>query len=517
MNVAGTRRWWALGALAVSGLVVGLDLTILNIALPTLARDLHASTGDLQWFANAYNLVLAAVLLPAGLLGDRFGRKKLLFAALALFGLASLGCAYATSVNMLIATRALLGLGAAFVIPLAMAVLPVLFPDRGERQRALTVWITANFIGFPLGPIVGGLLLDTYWWGSVFLINVPVVALALVAVALLLPESRSSQRPRLDLVGLATSSVGLVALTYGVIRAGERGWGDPGVVMMLAAGLVVLTAFGLWQRRLTRQPDGQPLVDLALFGSAGFTWGAILATMVTFAIFGLMFTMPQYFQAVAGTNSLGTGLRLLPMIGGLLVGSRIGDRLTPRAGAKVTVTMGFVLIAIGLAIGATTGAGTGYGFIAGWLALVGAGLGFAIPAAMGAALGALSAERSGVGSALIQALRQVGGAIGVAILGAVLGAVYRGRLDLSGVPAPVADPVRRSVSGGVAVAHRLESVTLLDSVRAAFVHGMDTMLWVCAGIAVFGAVLAVVFMPGRAEPVEAERTDPAQPQRTVGV
>ena len=225
MNNQERRRWWALGALALSVLVVGLDLTVLNLALPTLGTDLHASTSDLQWFVDSYSLVLAALLLPAGLLGDRFGRKKILVPALVLFGLASLACAYSHTSGELVAARAVLGVGAAVIMPLSLAVIPVLFTP-AERQKAIAVVMAAVFIGYPLGPILGGWLLDTFWWGSVFLINVPVIVLALIAVVLLMPESRSEHRPRLDLVGVVVSSAGLVALVYGFIKAGQDGWSD---------------------------------------------------------------------------------------------------------------------------------------------------------------------------------------------------------------------------------------------------------------------------------------------------
>src|SRR5262250_2948498 len=214
----GARRWWALIAVAASVLVVGLDLTVLNLALPVLARDLHASTGDLQWFASAYSLVLAAAMLPAGLLGDRLGRKKVLLAALVLFGVGSVACAYAASAGGLIAARALLGIGAAAIFPLSLSVIPVLFSPE-ERQRAIALMASATFISFPIGPIVGGYLLDHFWWGSVFLINVPVVVVAVIAVAVLLPESRSADRPGIDVVGVILSSAGLAGLTYGFIKA----------------------------------------------------------------------------------------------------------------------------------------------------------------------------------------------------------------------------------------------------------------------------------------------------------
>src|SRR6266540_2143601 len=500
MKSSGTRRWWALGALALSVLVVGLDLTVLNLALATLATALHASTTALQWIVDAYSLVLAAMLLPAGLLGDRFGRKKLLLGALLVFGVASLACAYASSADLLIAARAVLGLGAAFIIPLSLSVLPVLFSEE-ERRTAITITVGATFVAFPIGPILGGWLLTHFWWGSVFLINVPVIALALLAVTALLPESRSAERPRLDVAGVLVSSAGLAGLTYGAIEAGQRGWGNPGALAAIIAGALVLVAFVRLERAVSRRPDGQPLVDLSLFSSASFTWGTILATVVSFAMFGLLFAVPQYFQAVGGADAMGAGLRLLPLIGGLMVGAGVADRLARVAGAKNTVALGFAVMAVGLGAGATTSLQTSEGFTLGWVAVLGAGLGLAMPTAMDAALGALSKDRSGAGSALIMAVRQVGATIGVAVLGSILNAGYHARLDLTGLPPRVADTVRDSVAAGVAVAHQLGSGPLLGSVRAAFVHGMDLLLWVCAGLAVVGVVLALAFLPRRAEPV----------------
>jgi MFS transporter, DHA2 family, multidrug resistance protein len=490
------RRWWALSALALSALVVGLDLTVLNLALPTLATALHASTTQLQWIVDSYSLVLAAMLLPAGLLGDRFGRKRLLLGALLLFAAASLGCAYVTSAGALVAARAVLGLGAAFVLPLALSVLPVLFPEH-ERQRAVTISVGATVVAFPIGPILGGWLLTHFWFGSVFLINVPVIAVALLVVGLLLPESRGAGRPRLDAAGVAVSSLALAGLTWGAIQAGQNGWGDHGAQAAIVGGALLLAGFVGWERRVGRRPGGQPLVDLALFRSAGFTWGTLLATTVSFAMFGLLFTVPQYFQAVGGATAMGAGLRLLPMVGGLVVGAGVADRLARRAGAKLTVALGFAVMAGGLLAGATTSVDSGVGFTLAWVAVLGAGLGFVMPTAMDAALGALTRERSGAGSALITAVRQVGATVGVAVLGSVLNAGYHARLDLAGLPAPVAGAVRDGVAAGVAVAHQLGSAPLLLSVRAAFVHGMDQLLLVCAGIAVAGIVLALAFLPRR--------------------
>jgi MFS transporter, DHA2 family, multidrug resistance protein len=535
MASTGTRRWWALGALAVSVLVVGLDLFVLNLALPTLSADLHASSGDLQWFVDAYSLVLAAALLPAGLLGDRLGRKRLLTGALVLFGLASLACAYSTSAGELIAARAMLGLAAAVILPLSLAVIPVLF-TAAERPKAIAIVGGATFLGYPVGPILGGWLLDHFWWGSVFLINVPVVVIAVAAVIMLMPESLGQHRPGVDMIGVLISSAGLSALTYGLIKAGQNGWSDPTAVATMSAGVVALAAFAAWERRVGRRQAGQPLVDVTLFRSAGFTWGTLLSTMVSFALFGIIFAMPQYFLDVRGLNSLGAGLRLLPLIGGLAFGLIAGQRLqTPRkardagpsgparsgdpvVNAKVLVAGGFGIMAVALAVGAGTSLRSGTGFTAAWFAVTGLGLGFAMPTALNAALGALSPERSGSGSALMTAMRQVGGTIGVAVLGTVLASVYRGRLHLTGLTAPAAAAAHSSVAGGIAVARAAGSAPVLTAVRTAYVQGMDVMLWACGGIAVAAALLALAFLPRRADapdPADAPYQADALGQATV--
>ncbi|MCX4097234.1 MFS transporter [Nocardia sp. alder85J] len=484
-------RWLALGALALAMLTIGLDTTVLTVALPTMAVDLHANTAALQWFTAAYTLALAALMIPAGALGDRYGRKRFLLAALALFGVASAACALATTSAELIAARAVLGVGAAVMMPLSMSVLPSMFPDQADRQRALTIWVTSTAIGLPLGPIVGGWLLRNFWWGSVFLINVPLVIVGLIAVAALVPESRSAHAFRIDLVGVVLSVLGMTGLTYGFIRLGQ-GWGDGLGWTVVAAGVAVLAAFVVWQRRVAN-----PLIDPALFRNRGFAWGTAHMIVINFAMFGLFFTVPQYFQAVLGVDSLGSGLRLLPLLGGLLVGTRAADTLLTRAGLRTVLPLGFAILAVGLGLGALTGVGTGYGYTALWITLIGAGMGLVMPAAMGMAMGELEAQRAGTGSALLQALRQAGGTIGVAVLGTVLATHYR-----SGLGAYDRAPISDGVNAGVAVAHKLHDPALLDQVRTAFVDSMDVMLWVCAGLCLLGVVLAAVFTrsPRSADP-----------------
>ncbi|MEC3954857.1 MFS transporter [Nocardia sp. CDC153] len=488
MKAEGVRRWLALGALAIAMLTIGLDVTVLTVALPTLAVDLHADTSALQWFSSAYTLALAAFMLPAGALGDRYGRKKLLLAALLVFGLAAVACAFSTGSGELIAARVVLGAAAAAMIPLSMSVLPALFPQERDRQRALNIWITSTAIGLPLGPIVGGWLLQHFWWGSAFLLNVPLVVIGATAVALLVPESRSENAFRIDVPGVLLSAAGMLGLTYGFIRCGQEGWGNGPAWAAIVAGVLALGAFLLWQRR-----TAHPLIDVGLFGAAGFRWGTVYLVLVNFAMFGMFFTLPQYFQAVLGADTLGSGLRLLPLIGGLALGSRVVDKLQPKAGLRVVLTTGFALLALGVGMGAMITVHTGYGFVATSLVLLGIGMGFVMPASMALAMGDLTAERAGSGSALLQALRQASGTIGVAVLGTVLSTQYRSSLGELNRP-----PVSDGVNAGVGVARKLGDPAMLAHVQTAFTDGMDAMLWVCAGICVVAMVMAAVLTRGQA-------------------
>ncbi|MET9210965.1 MULTISPECIES: MFS transporter [unclassified Nocardia] len=488
MRTETTRRWLALGALALAMLTIGLDVTVLTVALPTLAVDLDANTAALQWFSSAYTLALAALMLPAGALGDRYGRKKVLLGALLVFGAASLACAFAGTAGQLIAARVALGVAAAAMMPLSMAVLPVLFTELAQRQRALTIWVTSTAVGLPLGPILGGWLLQHFWWGSVFLINVPLVVAGALAVATLVPESRGDTGSRIDPAGAALSAAGMLGLTYGFIRIGERDWADAVGWLAVAGGVALLGAFLWWQRRCAH-----PLIDVGLFAAPGFRWGTAFSILVSFAMFGMFFTVPQYFQAVLEVDALGSGLRLLPLIGGLVLGSRLVDVLLPRLGVRVVLTAGFLVLAGGIGLGALTRVDSGYGLTALWTTVLGAGMGLVMPAAMGLAMGELTAARSGSGSALLQALRQAGGTIGVAVLGTVLATTYRTELG-----ALNREPIADGVTAGVAVAHRAGDPAMLAQVRHAFVAGMDTMLGVCAVLCLGAAVVAAWVLRGRA-------------------
>jgi EmrB/QacA subfamily drug resistance transporter len=501
MNSIAVRKWAALGAITLGVLAVGLDVTVLSVALPTLAVALRASESDLQWFSAGYALTLAAGMLPAGVLGDRFGRKRVMLGAMVVFGAGSIACAYAPSPAVFIAARVVLGLAGAALVVMALSVVAVLFSEE-ERPRAVGIWAAANFLALPLGPILGGWLLTHYWWGWVFLMNVPVAALGLIAVIALVPESRAPERPALDPAGMLAASAGLAVTTYGLIELGRNGWTDPGSLAILAAGLAVIVVFFLWERRLTLRPGGRPLIDLSLFATSGFTWGAILAAMGMLALVGLLFTMPQYAQGVEGVDPQGAGVRLLPVILGLVAGAVPADRIATRVGAKLTVAAGFGITTVGLLVGAMTTVDSNTWFVAAWMGVVGLGMGIAFSTAASAALKNVPSDQSGVASALIQAMQKVGAPFGAAILGSVLVAGYQSQLHLAGLPAALTGAIRQSVFAGVKVAESIHSPALLISVRQAFVHGMDVALLVSAMIAAAAMLLALAFMPGKAPTAE---------------
>src|SRR6516162_11034655 len=451
MGGAGARKWWALAGLTLGVLAVGLDATVLSVALPTLAGSLHASATDLQWFVSAYTLALAVGLLPGGLLGDRYGRKKVMMIALAMFGAGSLACAYSPNSAAFIAARTFLGLSAGFMIPLVLSVVTVMFSDE-ERTQAVSIWAAANFLALPIGPILGGWLLSNYWWGWVFLMNLPVVAIGLIAVTVLVPESRSASHPGLDPVGIAASCAGLAVLIYGFIAAGQYGWSSPTAILAMVGGVAILAAFAAWELRLARRPGGEPLLDLALFRSARFTWGTILQAFGIFAMFGLLFAAPQFFQAILGTTAMGSGLRLLPLMGGLALGAGLADRVARRLTAKLTVALGFAVLATGLVLGTTMTAASGDAFIATWTAISGLGFGLALATAASAALVDIPKESAGVGSAVMQAVQKAGAPLSAAVLGSVIASGYQSQLHLAALPAAAAGAVRSSVFAGIAVA-----------------------------------------------------------------
>ena len=501
MSSIGNRRWFALAATTLSVLAVGLDIAVLSVALPTLAVSLKASESDLQWFSSAYTLALAAGMLPAGVLGDRFGRKRVLLGALVLFGIGSVVCAFSVNTGEFIAGRVLLGISGAAVIVMALSVLTVLFREE-ERPRAVGIWAAANFIALPVGPIFGGWLLSNFWWGWIFLMNVPVALVGIFAVVALVPESRSAEKPNIDPFGILLASAGLSGVTYGLIELGRNGWTDPPSMAVAIGGAATIAGFFLWERYLTERAGGRPLIDLSLFRSRAFTWGMILAALGGMALIGMVFTLPQYSQGVLGLDPEASGIRLLPIVGGLILGAVPADRVARRIGGKITVATGFAITVAGLLLGATTALDSGTPFQIAWLAVVGFGMGVGFATAASAALTHVPSDQSGGASALMQAMQKVGAPFGSAILGSVLNTVYQSNLNLAGLPPAVASAVKLSLFAGVAVAEKLHSPALLESVRRAFVMGMDAALVVSAVIASIAVVLALIFLPGPAPAAE---------------
>jgi MFS family permease len=347
----------------------------------------------------------------------------------------------------------------------------------------------------PAGPLVGGWLLNHYWWGAVFVFNVPVAAVALVAAVWLLPGDRApaAGAAPFDAAGTVLSTVGITALVYGTILVPDDGWGSPRVLAGIFGGAAVLAGFLVRQRR-----TAHPLVDLGLFADRAFRWGTLLAVFVNFAVMGILFVVPQYLQSVLGHDAFGTGLRILPLIAGLMVAAAASEPVANRFGPRLVIPAGLLLLATGTLLGATTTAGDGYGTAALWLALIGVGFGTAMVPATGLVMGSLPAERSGQGTSLLETVQQVGGVLGVAALGSVLSSGYLGRLDTDRLDPAAARAARDSVTGADAVAARLHDGRLLGSGLAAFTHGMDLVLLTCGACAALAAVLGLLLLPRKA-------------------
>jgi EmrB/QacA subfamily drug resistance transporter len=489
-------RWWMLGVTCLSVIVVNLDLTILNIALPSISAALHAGTGDLQWLVDAYALVFAGVMLPAGMAGDRLGRKRLLLAGLAVFLAASLWCALSVSAGELIAARAVMGLGAGIVFPLSLAVVTAAFTGE-DRPKAIGILTAGIALGLPLGPVLGGLLLQHFSWPSVFWINVPAAAVTLAAGAVLMPESRNPAARRLDAVGALLSAGTITCLVWGFINGQEHGWAAPVTWGMLAGSGVLLAAFRARERR-----SADPVIDPALFRDRRFTWGTAATVAVSVALYAILFIFPQYLQSVLGDDPASAGLRLLPMMGGLLVAGGAAGSVVRAAGTRTAVALGLALLAGGLALLSQVHLATGYGFTAAGLALCGLGTGASIGAAMDAVMAAAGGGEAGIGASVNSALRQAGGAVTVAVLGGVLSGAYVRTLGpaLASLPVRAAATARASVTQAVQVAGHLPSggPALRAAAGAAFLHGMSVVMLICAAVAVAAIPASLRYLPGRA-------------------
>ena len=496
--VTASSRWLALSAIVLSSLVLGLDSTILVTALPTLSSRLGATTSQLQWISAAYLLALSGLMIPAGVLGDRLGRRRTLLVALVIFGLSSVAASQMTAPGGLILMRAVMGIGGAFIAPISLAILPTIF-SQSDRPRAIAIGGAGMFLGLPAGPLVAGWLLTHYDWGSIFLINVPFVTLAVLGVWLFIPESRDSKASRLDLIGAALAIVAVTALVYGVIEQPGHGWSDATVLASMLSGALLLTGFTIWELR-TRSP----LVDLRLFLNPGFSCSILASAAMSFGLMGVLFVFTPFLQVVQGNDAQATGVRLLPLIGGIVLGALASDRLAARLGARVMLALGLLICAAGMALMSLIGAGSGYGLLLLALPVIGVGNAFVLFTAFNVILEILPASQTGAGSALTKTLGQIGSSFGVAIMGSVLNGAYRAQLaeHIAGVPIHLKGVAEGSVAGAALIARHLPApfgshVQL--AAYDAYSTGMSDVLRVSAGLMVVAALFIWTFMPASAE------------------
>lgn len=489
------RRWATLGVLSLSLVIIGLDNTILNVALPTLVRELGASASQLQWIVDAYVLVFAGLLLTMGALGDRFGRKLALSAGLVLFGAASVFAAFAWSADALIAARAIMGIGGALIMPATLSIITNIFTGK-ERGRAIAIWAAVAGLGIVIGPMLGGWLLQHFWWGSVFLVNVFVVTVAILAGFFLVPESKDPRATPLDPVGALLSIAGLGALVYAIIEAPSRGWTDGLVLAMFAVSVVLLAVFFWWEYRAEH-----PMLRLEFFRNPRFSAASGAIFLVFFAMFGTIFLLTQYLQFVLGFTPLEAGIRVLP-IATMVIAAPLSARLVEKVGTKVVVTVGLAVVAFSMGFFALIDIDSSYSHVAWSLAVLGVGMGLAMAPSTESIMGSLPLSKAGVGSAMNDTTRQIGGALGVAILGSILSSSYGSAMDpVVGVLPPEAAAIARdSIGGALAVAGRIgdAAAPLVGAADEAFINAMSTAVWVAAGIALLGAIVTGLFLPAHA-------------------
>ena len=492
------RRWLTLVVLCMSLLVIVIDNTIVNVALPTLERDLGATISGLQWVVDAYTLVFAGLLLTAGALGDRFGRKRALTIGLAVFATASAAAAFSDGVGELVAARAAMGVGAALIMPATLSILTNVFTDARERAMAIGLWAGVTGVAVALGPVAGGFLLDHFWWGSVFLVNVPIVAVALLAGRYLVPSSRSPEAHPIDWTGAVLSIVGLIALVWAIIEAPSDGWTSGPILAAFGVSLVTLATFVWWERRIR-----YPMLDVRFFRNPRFTAASLTVALMFFALFGFIFLATQYLQFVLGYSPFEAGLRTLPFAAAMMITAPASSKLVEWLGTKRIVAVGMLVFAAGMVVASTSTVTSGYPRVMTAMLLLGSGMGLAVAPSTESIMGSLPRAKAGVGSAVNDTTREVGGALGVAVIGSLMSSIYGSRvLDQlpSALPAPARHAAADSLGGALVVSTHLgkAGALLVALARSAFVDAMSRASLVTAAIAVVGAFVAWRFLPARA-------------------
>lgn len=512
------RRWLTLLVLCLSLMVIGLDNTILNVALPTLAKPtvlggLGASGSELQWIVDSYTLVFAGLLLTAGSLGDRFGRYKGLTIGLTIFGTGSALSALASSANMLIVTRALMGIGGAFIMPATLSVLTNVFTEPRERAKAIGIWAGVSAIGIGLGPVAGGTLLTHFWWGSVFLVNVPVVIGALILGYFLIPESRDPAAPRLDPLGSLLSIAGLGALLWAIIEGPGKGWTSAPVLGGFVLGVALLGAFLYWELHYE-----SPMLDIRVFENPRFSAASGAITLTFLCLFGTIFLLTQYLQAVLGFSTVKAGAVLIPQAMVMMVAAPMSTRWVHRFGNKAVVATGMTIVALSLISITTLGPSSSTLHVIVVTVVLGLGMANIMAPATESIMGSLPKEKAGVGSAVNDTTRQVGGAVGVALLGSILSSRYGSLMGSalgSTVPAAVVDKARDSIGAALGAVRDLPAARpfagdIVDAAHRSFITGFHTAALVAAGILLVSVLGVLRWLPARAaEPgvVHADATD----------
>jgi EmrB/QacA subfamily drug resistance transporter len=495
--------------LCFSLLVIVLDNSILNVALPTIQKDLNATSSDLQWIVDSYTLVFAGLLLTAGSLGDRFGRRGALQVGFVIFGIGSVASAMATSSGQLISTRAFMGIGGALIMPATLSIITNLFPAH-ERGKAIGAWAGVAGLGGALGPLTGGFLVEHFYWGSVFLVNIPIVIFGLLAGFFVIPTSKDPHAGKLDPLGALLSIAGLTALLYAIIEAPSKGWGSSETLVVGAVGVLLLLGFVVWEKT-----TDHPMLDVTFFKKPRFTAASISITLVFFAMFGSLFLLTQYFQFVLGYSPLETGVRMLPFAAAMMVVSPLSAKLVERIGTKITVALGLGLVTTGLLTMIGLQADTPYVNIFWRLMLMAAGMGLTMAPATDSVMGSLPLFKAGVGSAVNDTTRQVGGALGVAVIGSVLATTYGDKITSffagTPVPAEIVDATSNSIGAVPTVAQKLTenglgevAVQLQKVADNAFVDAVHWGVTVAAMATGIGVVIALLFLPARARAEDRE-------------
>ena len=490
-------RWWTLAVVSVTVLLATIDETILNVAIPSLQQDLGASASALQWMVNAYVLVFGGMLLTMGGVGDRFGRARMLRFGLAVFALSSFGAAFAQTSAQLIGARAIMGLGGAMMMPATLAVIVNVFEEK-EQAKAIAIWATMAGVGVALGPIIGGALLKYFYWGSVFLVNVPIAGIAIAASLFVVPESRGPKSRPLDLSGALLSMGAVSALILAIVEGPNWGAASPWLAITIAAAVVLGLGFILWERRAA-----YPLLDFALFRLPRFWTGAVAISLAFFSVVGFMFGFTQYLQFVQGHSPLAAGIRFLPIAGGFMVGAIAGKELVRRFGTTVIVATGLVIMTVAMPLVLLWETNTSYLFIGPVVVLIALGVGLVLAPAAEAVMGAVETAKAGVGSAVNDMTQMLASAFSIAIVGTVMYAIYAANLGEAAafLPAELAAAARDSIGAAVQLAASLpneDALALAAAAKSAFTDALGLAVLIGAGFSAAGVLIVVRFMPARA-------------------